>query len=158
MVQLLPGASHAFSDQNGGGPAPHHGGSGGSGHHMFHRGSSINEYRGNHLFGSRPHNSHPLDQFRSRPQTLGGGGGASHHGELFDTPFCPKHAPENRESQGWAEKENGTLLPVVCIGLAALAANLKTIIKVNCYYLVIKSSSFFLEICAFQLIFVEQGR
>ena len=98
----------------------------------------MNDFHGpgnNHLYGLRSRSSnHPLDQFRggARPHIPGGGvAGPSQPppNELFDTPFCPKHAPENRESQGWAEKENGTLLPIVCIGMATLGANLKAIIK-----------------------------
>ena len=131
MVQLLPGASPL--DHGGHHHGSFHGGQHGHGHGGGgHRAMLSSEIRGNHLYGSRPHmsssSSYAMDQFRSRgPQ---GGGGVSPHNELFDTPFCPKHAPENRESQGWAEKENGTLLPIVCIGLATLGTNLKSIIKV----------------------------
>ena len=132
MVQLLPSAAHVFADHGSGSSSSLYQGHGLQSHHAGgHRGGQ--DFRGSSIYGSRPLGSshHGLEQFRSRPQTIGGGAGPHSAPEMFDVPFCPKHAPENRENQGWAEKENGTLLPMVNIGLATMGANLKTIIKVG---------------------------
>ncbi len=47
---------------------------------------------------------------------------------------CPKHAPTEEEDMGWAEKDNGTFLPMVNIGLQMFAPNMRQVVKVRGMY------------------------
>ena len=62
------------------------------------------------------------------PFTRGGEEGAS---VVLDPAFCPVHCPQSNQdsSVGWAEKENGTLLPNVNLSLSVLGPNMKRLLK-----------------------------
>merc|ERR1719495_118711 len=58
--------------------------------------------------------------------------GANQGGSVtLDPAFCPIHCPaENQDpSIGWAERENGVLLPNVNLSLSLLGPNIKTLLK-----------------------------
>lgn len=49
----------------------------------------------------------------------------------LDTPFCLKHAPKKGDEQGWAERENGTSLPIINVSLQKFGPNMIQIVKVK---------------------------
>jgi len=66
------------------------------------------------------------------PFTRGGGGGEEGATSVvLDPAFCPVHCPQSNQdsSVGWAERENGTLLPNVNLSLAVLGPNMKRLLK-----------------------------
>ena len=55
--------------------------------------------------------------------------GAADANVVLDPAFCPVHCSGNQDSVGWAEKENGTLLPNVNLSLSVLGPNMKQLVK-----------------------------
>ena len=65
------------------------------------------------------------------PPTNRYGGAEENSGVVLDPAFCPRHCPASSQdsSVGWAERENGTLLPNVNLSLTLLGPNMKRLLK-----------------------------